>query len=303
MTLTAPQMKKLAFIKYLFQHAVSLSHQPEPLSYASLLCFHDTAELYMHLAQEISDAGKAQITKPFETYLRELDKVLMPLAHKQAMVSLHNARNNFKHQANFPHPSDIENYRLNTTNFLQDNCKPLFGLEFDALSLADMVQCERTRECLKEAENFANTGDLNNALTQIAVSFYELLEDFESNRKFRGISPHDFEMRPLKAIWADSLAKKVLNINDTEVDAIVENLDKIEDAIDRMQSALRILSLGLDYKKYCYFAVIVPRVWKSDSGEIKIPQHTWAAEPSRIPYEFCYNFVIESALKLQEPLY
>jgi len=59
MALSAPQMKKLAFIKYLFNHTISVSRQPEPLCIASILLFHDTVELFMHLSCEINDPGKA----------------------------------------------------------------------------------------------------------------------------------------------------------------------------------------------------------------------------------------------------
>ena len=52
MSLDQSVVKRLAFIKYLYQTAVSQSHAASPGSCASLLTMHDAVKLFPQLASE-----------------------------------------------------------------------------------------------------------------------------------------------------------------------------------------------------------------------------------------------------------
>jgi hypothetical protein len=47
-----PTMNHLAFIRMLYQQGIEQARRPEPLSFASLLSFHDSVELFLVLAAD-----------------------------------------------------------------------------------------------------------------------------------------------------------------------------------------------------------------------------------------------------------
>jgi len=52
MTLNQVILKRLSFIKYLYQLAIDQSNQPSPQNSASILTFHDAIELFLQLSAE-----------------------------------------------------------------------------------------------------------------------------------------------------------------------------------------------------------------------------------------------------------
>jgi hypothetical protein len=53
-------MRRLAFIRLLYQQGVGQSQLPEPLSFSCVLTFHDTIELFVILAAEHLQAALPQ---------------------------------------------------------------------------------------------------------------------------------------------------------------------------------------------------------------------------------------------------
>ncbi len=62
-------MRRLAFIRYLYGDAVRQSQLPEPMCAASVLTFHDAAELFLVLACEHKDVGNTNLK--FAAYWEE----------------------------------------------------------------------------------------------------------------------------------------------------------------------------------------------------------------------------------------
>ena len=79
-----------------------------------------------------------------------------------------------------------------------------------------------------------------------------------------------------------------------------------------MQFALKLLCFKIDYRKYKKYQILTPKLYRKHRGAEKkfnnivydkfIPY--WFNEKEREftneQVEFCFNFIIESALKLQE---
>jgi hypothetical protein len=84
---------------------------------------------------------------------------------------------------------------------------------------------------------------------------------------------------------------------DNDLGEVINNL-KI--SVDAMRNALKINSLGIDYRKYAMFNLLTPTVGKkSDDNFYKAElydEKKWTKENCN----FCIDFVLESSLKLQE---
>jgi hypothetical protein len=99
-------LKRLAFIKYLFTIALDQSYLPEPAGAAAILTFHDAIELFNQLACEYLDIdtiGKGSKQINFIEYWDLISlKLSQPLPQKESMNRLNKARVALKHHGNLP---------------------------------------------------------------------------------------------------------------------------------------------------------------------------------------------------------
>ena len=113
---------------------------------ASVLTFHDAAELFLVLACEHTDVGKKDMS--FLSYWETLKPKLPDdgLTQKKAMTRLNEARRGLKHQGNQPSREDDQTYRETVTLFFEENTPTVFEVDFHDVSLADLVQNAAVKE-------------------------------------------------------------------------------------------------------------------------------------------------------------
>jgi len=290
-------LKRLSFIKYLFSIGLYQSHQPEPLYGVSILSFHDSVELFLQLSLEklnISISGKTDLR--FHEYWDIIDKELKntTLSQKESMKRLNRARVDLKHLGITPSKLDIESFRVTTLAFFRENCPIMFQIEFDDISLIDIIKYERPRELLKQVNRNFEEGSVYEAIQNLILSFEYLIQDYEDSKidRFHG-SPFFFgKSKPLSSFHLGSLSQSV---------EFKDFIDKMTESIKAIQNAIKILSFGLDYRKYVRYKSIVSsvEVLISDGGQVASYKHG-EVKLSKEDLEFCINFIVESALKLQE---
>jgi hypothetical protein len=147
---------------------------------------------------------------------------------------------------------------------------------------------------LKQAKEAFENGLIDNSLEKLALSFEYLILDYEESKKDKyNRSPFFFgeSMTYLKSVYLGG----IINF-DPQIKKVVDNLSK---SIEEIQKAIKILSFGIDYRKYVKFQSIVPSVMFSISNE-PIFYTREGMTLSKEDLEFCINFIIESALKMQE---
>lgn len=83
---------------------------------------------------------------------------------------------------------------------------------------------------------------------------------------------------------------------------LLNYLNKLRNAIESTDNELRYISLGIDYQKYLRFRQLTPYIQWAMSGDYSYNGGWWHPEklPSIGDGEFCINFVIESAVILQQ---
>ena len=67
------------------------------------------------------------------------------------MERLNMARVSFKHHGNMPSSSDIEKFRVNVTDFFEENTPVIFGIEFSKISMTNLIQNMRVKTLLDES--------------------------------------------------------------------------------------------------------------------------------------------------------
>lgn len=293
-------VRRLSFIKYLYQTATSQSKAPPPLNCASILTFHDAVELFLQLASEHLNAGAA---KPdFMAYWELLNKKLDPrdLEQMESMRRLNKARVALKHHGTFPSDLDVEAFRASTTSFFQDNTPLVFGVALDEVSLVAFVNPESARKKLTEAQEQIQAGDTTSAAINIAVGFKEMIADYENRKRSTfGNSPFYFG-RQMTFLSSFFMGLGRGSASDTER-KLADFVDQAKESIEAMQNAIKMLSLGLDYRKFSRFQWLTPRVERMADGQLMVLGGAGeSGKPSQDDARFCLNFVIESALILGE---
>jgi hypothetical protein len=290
-------IKRLALIKYFYKEAVEQSQRPEPLCSASILTFHDAIEFFLQLASEYLDIGKKQplFMEYWEILASKLPKE-MP-TQKEAMRRLNGARVALKHHGTSPSKLDIEAFRASATNFFEENTPPIFDIKFSEISLIELVQCEETKNNLKESKQLLEEKKIEDSLDKVALAFTQLIDDYESRKRGRfGRSPFFFGQS------LTFLSSFHMGIDRSQERKLADFIDKIKESVEALQVAVKILSLGVDYRRYVKFRLLTPHIDRALAGNYLISRGNWGEKgvPSMEEVQFCIDFVIESAVILQE---
>lgn len=288
-------VRRLAFIRYLLETAVEQSRRPAPLNCGSILTAHDAVELFLQLASEELNTGTGH--PGFMDYWDLLNPKLDPqeLSQKESMRRLNKARVALKHHGTLPSSLDVEAFRASAISFFEENTPLVFGVELGDVSLVEFVSPDEARELLSEAQALINAGEPESALDKIAVAYSVMISDYEDRKRDRfGRSPFFFgrslTFHNAFFMGIDRLDRK-----------LGQYVDYVKESIEAMQDAIKVMALGIDYRKYSKFKKLVPLAQRTVGGKFVL-QRMWreGEAPSVEDAQFCLGFVVESALALAE---
>lgn len=290
MELTPEIVKRLSYIKYFYEFAREQSKLPSPQNYISILMFHDSIELFLHLSAQFRDI-KIKTNINFMEYWQKFVDDGFKLSRKADMNKLNEARKGFKHSGNFPNRDDIEFFRVITKSFFEENCPIIFGIEFTNISLLDLIQDDEVREILENAHDFYINSKYKEALTHIGIAFHALLENYKESTSSHGRSPFYIGENLDFIRYASKIGNR--------------ELSKISITIKAIQKILEPIILNLDYRRYLRFRFLTPIFVLSGKEYYDKYIIHWTTERDNNDFkkedvEYCMNFIIESGLKLQE---
>ena len=272
---------RLICAKYLFLKGIKeLSRGGHFSASFALLNFQDSAEMILRI---IAEQIECHITKKegFDSILNKInEKSGKELPHRTVLNQLNESRINFKHYGNEPIKNDVLKFSKDLEVFFPKVLRLFLDIDFNSISLADLIEHKRTENYIKKAEQFIDNKDYENAIFQTAMAFEifykhhtEYTKDFSSFHKYN-----------------------YLNFNDHN-----ENHEKIEDwgkkieeKIIDQQSQLNIIINGInlaDYRKY--------RSYIPESMNLIIDVKHSNETIEKIA-SFCYSFVIDAIFLMKE---
>ena len=284
--------KRLAVIKQLYNHGVDQSYAVEPMNGFAILSFHDSVEMYLGLCAEKKGIKVDSNTK-FGDYFSKMSD----LKCGAAMTNLNKKRVGLKHHGTIPSNLDIEISRANVTDFFIQNTPVFFHTEFDDISLVSLITYSGVRKYMEKANEALSKNDYVDSIQNSQIAFKELLAAHKEDNSLLYRSPF-----------------KVID-NFTFLDSffmgIKSNEHKIKDFIDavggslkELENTVNLIGFGIDYKKYCKFKLLSPyiNIWYNEGNREYEAYNN--SHDGRICDKknalFCFNFVIDSALKLQK---
>ena len=279
--------KRLAVVRMLFEKGKALSFEGDPMNGLCLLPFHDSVEMFLKLC-----ADEKGITVPRDaTFLSYFDK--MPeMQDKTQMASLNSRRVSLKHHGQLPSNLDVEASRVNVMDFFDHNTPTFFGCQLDDVSLEVLIEFPEVRKYLALFHEFKKEGKFGDAQAQCQIAFHALLVSY--HRKYD---------RQLSLLYGSGRGGVEWLQNPYLYKKMDDYLEKLRDAIKSINEAISIMNLGINYYSFKSFlakgpSVIRLTVESEDRYDYRVSNNSplYSEETANE----CYQFVIETALKLQK---
>jgi hypothetical protein len=298
--MTSIILKRLAFIKYLFGQALEQSKRPEPLASIAVLSVHNSVELFLQLSTETLDC------KDSNNFMDYWDSISLKLPNgqilpqKESMRRLNKARVALKHSGIYSSKLDIDSHLESARTFFDESTPMVFAMSFTDVSLADYIQIDTVKQRVKQAEANILESDIDKAIDNLGIAFSELLLDYEDNgMQHRQSSPFNFgdSLASYKGtFWGSHQKDSSFGL---QFPAFAK---KVANSISEMQKAIKILALGIDYRRYLKFNSMLPSISKSLDGTYRTVRSNFspAYQATKDDAEFGLNFVIEVSIAFQD---
>ena len=287
--LNAQLVKGLAFVRFIYNQGLEQAGRPQPLATTALLSFHDAVEMFLGLA---ADHHRVSLTANvnFEGYFDQIMQGAgIELPSRHPMRRMNKSRVGLKHHGLFPSPTDLDQFKGDVTTFLTDATKMVFKVDFLSLDMIDLVTQPNALSLLRSAETQAGQGDHTEALALLSEAFEDLLQDYADRKQATDkSSPYTLWKRGIRTMFGRD--------HDPE---LTKRLTEVEAGLDRFQRAFRVLAMGVDYQRYARFELLVPWVSYFMDGHREV-RAVPGLDVGDEEYQFCKQFVIETALHLAE---
>ena len=291
-------LQRLSYIKYLYFKGEEQARQAEVVAGFSILAFHDAIEMFLMLMYEHLDCGNDKNYKTIDDYLGSIPNIKM----KESVKSLNKCRISMKHQGQFPSKADIEKHRINAHSFLQENALSLLNLDFDSISLINLVSFEECKHFLNIAQRKRDEDKYYESIAETRKAFNSMLSEFENSKQYWYNSLFSIGRKP-RDTYKEFIRETTIK-NGDKYKAWFEDVDK---TINDLRDVVKIISIGIDYKQYALFNAVAPKVWlwEDDSYEVReIESYFYnRVNANKELCDLCINFVIDCAVKIQDSDY
>lgn len=275
--MTKPDIiKRLAYIKLFYRIGVEQSTQAEALAFTSVLTIHDAIDWFMTLAclkNSITEAQKlAAITAKdpkrkgkTNVYLMDYFTILPSLKHEADVNNINSLRNNLKHKFILPSQLGISETVNTARLFFEDNTKAIFSLNFDDISIIDLISSKEIKQLLTNAVDFQNKKDTENCVKEISKAYYELWQIdvafIRSKKQFSYIDIYSIPHLQIPQLEDKPEIQMLKLYIDSIINAYNRNFQELNDS-------MKIFALGIEYRKFLKFKSLIPSTSIKDSSGI-----------------------------------
>jgi|GEM_PF-2733072 len=286
------RLKRLSFAKFLVSMGNLNSENVIPFSATAILNYHDAIEFLFDLILE--EKGMSSNDFSFMTCFDKINKIIedsdkTPSSLRGSLEKLKNRRVNLKHKGSFPSENDIQEAKSLTENLFNELCDKIYSLNYEEINLIYLLNDSKTKDYLLQINK---TDDDKDIIKNLSLAFEFLLKNYENTKKTIYMkSPYQFLKRKPKTSSDLKLNSK---------DPMKKFVDELNDNLFSLEKNLKILAFGINFNQYAKFRSIVPDViWFLGSRE---PEVMFRGDETINVNElnFCLNFIIESALRLQQ---
>lgn len=183
-------------------------------------------------------------------------------------------------------------------DFLEQNTIQQFGIDFKDVSISCLISYSKVKEYIDNAEKNCNKCDFYECIVNCKIAFLELLSTYKSSKCQYHIGHSILDI-------GDEIGRDYQKLVGTNSNYGERWFRQVTETTNKIREILKITALGIDYKKYSYFDFITPRTmlcWSEGKlTYISTPKDSYETKfnTKKSDCQFCIDFVIDSALKLQ----
>lgn len=168
-------LPQLLLSKRLFLEGRDYSRRGDPVSCGlAISLFQDSVELYLWaLIKEKNISVKEN--SGFTKYIDAIEEKQVSIPFRAKLLDLNKARVNFKHYGVLPATEEAIKYLTYTEDFLKDAMEAHFSINYETLSIVDLVIYDDVREELKVVERLKQESKLEDAASHLAIAKAMLL--------------------------------------------------------------------------------------------------------------------------------
>ncbi|MGI0027042.1 MAG: hypothetical protein ACREAD_04295 [Nitrosopumilaceae archaeon] len=283
----AVTLKKLVLAKQLFHRALIQSNSLSNIDkIMSVIMFDLATETTLNSIISSLDPQKTA-SDGFPSLLNQVDdliskKGLGNIPDRANIIHVHNIRNDAQHDARYPNNSEISDCQTYTRDFLQKISLLIWNLDFDRISMADLIQNQKIQTYLKKAENALLNKDYKITVEQSVIGFEKTL-----NYVGRAIVGSAYFSSSSSIVVSDSFGR------DPKPDRNLTN------TIEKMSDTLRLVSLGLNLLDYKKFKVISGEPLFSIGNEDPVDFHDTKENLTQDDAEFAFAYAVDSILMVE----
>ena len=172
-------LPQLLLSKRLVIEGSCFAERGDPISCGlAISLFQDSVELYLWGLIKERDVPVSE-NSGFTRYLDVLASNAINIQFKTRLLELNKVRVNFKHYGILPANSEAAKFKQYTESFLYSAMREHFEIDYEMLSLVDLVGYENVRNELRNAEASIEGSNLIQAACHVAVAKDMLLEKLE----------------------------------------------------------------------------------------------------------------------------
>lgn len=271
---TPDLIKRVIYSKYLMKRATALQAKNNELSSAeALLAAHDSVEM---LTQVVADHVEVTLPREFKQFWKVIKaKTNREPPREAAMDKLNHARVGFKHKGILPNPSIVSDALRNAVAFCEEISRDYLGLDFESVSLADVILVAEARDKIKEAERHSADGNFGQGIASLGIALDALMKDARERSGNALVGLIDVTGRAF--------------VLDPAAMSLRFKLQKIAETVD-------MLILGIDVAPLRRFNQIAPIRQHAADGEVTI---IWTRDETLLTaedFDFCHAFIINFGL-------
>lgn len=163
-------LRNLLLSKRMFIEGCNFADRQDAISSGlAISLFQDAIELYIWALikeRNITIKEGASFTANIET----IQKSGITLTHVAKIYELNKARVGFKHYGNLPDQNEANKFQSYVEDFLKSSCREHFDLNYDDLSLSDLINDKEISSYLKEAEQCINLDQTQECVSKAAIA-------------------------------------------------------------------------------------------------------------------------------------
>ena len=279
-------LKRLTVVKQLYRRALLLSKGHSTADkLLSVIIFDLSVETVLKTIVRSFESQKNP-SDNFEPLLNQVDDILKKqnlrvLSDRANILRSHSIRNDAQHDARYPTSDDLSDCQTYTRDFLKKVTKEIWNLEFEEISMVDLIQDSKIKINLTKAEEALSKADYKTAVEQSMTGLQKSL-----NAVGNAISGSSFSFSFQNLVTSDSSGKFEVSRDATK-------------AVKRMQTMLEHLALGLNYLDFMKLKQISGTPSFSLGNEEPSSFYGTKTNLDEKDAEFAVTFSIESILSIE----